>query len=38
MTPTKAEAAAGLELVRAAGDTPRVPWFAIGGIDLSTVT
>ena len=36
-TPTKAEAAAGgLELVRAARDTLRVPWFAIGGIDGTT--
>ena len=37
-TPTKAEAAAGgLELVRAARDTLRVPWFAIGGIDGGTI-
>jgi len=37
-TPTKPESAAGgLELVRAARDTLRAPWFAIGGIDLETV-
>jgi thiamine-phosphate pyrophosphorylase len=37
-TPTKAEAAAGgLELVRAARDTLRVPWFAIGGIDIDAM-
>jgi len=36
-TPTKPESAAGgLELVRAARDTLRVPWFAIGGIDETT--
>src|SRR5436305_5542803 len=33
-TPTKPEAApGGLELVRAARDRLRIPWFAIGGID-----
>ena len=33
-TPTKPESSAGgLELVRAARDTLRCPWFAIGGID-----
>jgi thiamine-phosphate pyrophosphorylase len=37
-TPTKAEAQpGGLELVRFARDTVRVPWFAIGGIELDTV-
>jgi thiamine-phosphate pyrophosphorylase len=37
-TPTKPESAAGgLELVRAARDTLRVPWFAIGGIEAETV-
>ncbi len=37
-TPTKSESTAGgLELVRAARDTLRVPWFAIGGIDADTV-
>jgi thiamine-phosphate pyrophosphorylase len=36
-TPTKAEDAVGLELVRAAAGAARVPWFAIGGIDLSNV-
>jgi thiamine-phosphate pyrophosphorylase len=37
-TPTKPESAAGgLELVRAALDTLRVPWFAIGGIDEDTI-
>jgi thiamine-phosphate pyrophosphorylase len=37
-TPTKEDAVAGgLELVRAAATTLTVPWFAIGGIDLSTV-
>jgi thiamine-phosphate pyrophosphorylase len=37
-TPTKPESAAGgLELVRAARDTLRVPWFAIGGIEARTV-
>ena len=37
-TPTKPDAAAGgLELVRAARDTLRVPWFAIGGIDAHTI-
>ena len=37
-TPTKAgRAAAGLEYVRYAAANARVPWFAIGGIDESTV-
>ena len=37
-TPTKPDAAAGgLELVRAARDTLRVPWFAIGSIDADTI-
>ena len=37
-TPTKTESTAGgLELVRAARDTVRAPWFAIGGIDESNV-
>ena len=37
-TPTKPESeAGGLELVRDARDTLRVPWFAIGGIDASTI-
>jgi thiamine-phosphate pyrophosphorylase len=37
-TPTKADAVAGgLELLRAAARTLAVPWFAIGGIDLSNV-
>jgi thiamine-phosphate pyrophosphorylase len=37
-TPTKAgRPAAGLEYVRYAAATARVPWFAIGGIDESTV-
>jgi thiamine-phosphate pyrophosphorylase len=37
-TPTKTDSApGGLELVRAARDTLRVPWFAIGGIDESTL-
>jgi mannose-6-phosphate isomerase-like protein (cupin superfamily) len=37
-TPTKAESpAGGLALVRAARDTLRVPWFAIGGIDTDTI-
>lgn len=37
-TPTKPEnGAAGLELVRAAAGTVRVPWFAIGGIELANV-
>ena len=36
-TPTKAEDAVGLELVRVAAEAARVPWFAIGGIDLSNV-
>ena len=34
-TPTKPDAeGAGLELVRAAAGQARVPWFAIGGVDL----
>jgi thiamine-phosphate pyrophosphorylase len=38
-TPTKPESSAGgLELVRAARDTLRCPWFAIGGIDESTIS
>ena len=37
-TPTKTESVAGgLELVRAAAQRVRIPWFAIGGIDLSNV-
>jgi thiamine-phosphate pyrophosphorylase len=37
-TPTKAESVAGgLELVRATAARVRVPWFAIGGIDLANV-
>jgi thiamine-phosphate pyrophosphorylase len=37
-TPTKSEAEpGGLELVRLARDTARMPWFAIGGIELDTV-
>jgi thiamine-phosphate pyrophosphorylase len=37
-TPTKEDAVAGgLELVRAAAATLRIPWFAIGGIELSNV-
>jgi thiamine-phosphate pyrophosphorylase len=36
-TPTKADDAVGLELVRIAAETARVPWFAIGGIDLGNV-
>ena len=36
-TPTKVDDAVGLELVRIAADAARVPWFAIGGIDLSNV-
>jgi thiamine-phosphate pyrophosphorylase len=37
-TPTKEDAVAGgLELLRAAAETLTVPWFAIGGIDLSNV-
>src|SRR6266849_2854354 len=36
-TPTKPDAAiGGLELVRAAHALLRVPWFAIGGVDLDT--
>lgn len=37
-TPTKRDAVVGgLELVHAAAETLTVPWFAIGGIDLSSV-
>ena len=37
-TPTKPEPApGGLDLVRAARDTLRVPWFALGGIDETTI-
>jgi thiamine-phosphate pyrophosphorylase len=36
-TPTKVEDAVGLELVRVAAETARLPWFAIGGIDLANV-
>jgi thiamine-phosphate pyrophosphorylase len=37
-TPTKPESApSGLDLVRAARDRLRVPWFAIGGIDAETI-
>jgi thiamine-phosphate pyrophosphorylase len=37
-TPTKEDAVAGgLELLRAAAQTLTVPWFAIGGIELSNV-
>ena len=37
-TPTKPDATgAGLELVRAARDTVRIPWFAIGGVELDTI-
>jgi thiamine-phosphate pyrophosphorylase len=37
-TPTKSEAQpGGLELVRLARDTVRLPWFAIGGVELATV-
>jgi thiamine-phosphate pyrophosphorylase len=37
-TPTKPESrAGGLELVQAARDMLRMPWFAIGGIDADTV-
>ncbi|HZS30547.1 MAG TPA: thiamine phosphate synthase [Gaiellaceae bacterium] len=37
-TPTKEDAVAGgLELVRVAAEKLTVPWFAIGGIDLSNV-
>jgi thiamine-phosphate pyrophosphorylase len=37
-TPTKDDAVAGgLDLLRAAGRTLTVPWFAIGGIELSNV-
>ena len=37
-TPTKPESpAGGLELVRAARERLRVPWFAIGGIELANV-
>ncbi len=37
-TPTKPDGAAvGLELVAEAARVARVPWFAIGGIDASTL-
>jgi thiamine-phosphate pyrophosphorylase len=37
-TPTKEDAVAGgLELLRAAAARLAIPWFAIGGIDLSTI-
>jgi thiamine-phosphate pyrophosphorylase len=37
-TPTKDDAiAGGVELLRAAAETLTVPWFAIGGIELSNV-
>jgi thiamine-phosphate pyrophosphorylase len=37
-TPTKpGNGEAGLELVRVAAGTARIPWFAIGGIDLGNV-
>jgi thiamine-phosphate pyrophosphorylase len=37
-TPTKEDAVAGgLELLRAAAEALTLPWFAIGGIDLSNV-
>ena len=37
-TPTKPESeAAGLELVRAARDSLRLPWFAIGGVEPETI-
>jgi thiamine-phosphate pyrophosphorylase len=37
-TPTKRDAVVGgLELVHAAAETLTVPWFAIGGVDLSNV-
>lgn len=37
-TPTKEDTVAGgLDLVRAAAETLTVPWFAIGGVDLSNV-
>ncbi|MCW2977196.1 MAG: thiamine-phosphate pyrophosphorylase [Actinomycetia bacterium] len=37
-TPTKPDAeTGGLELLRVARDTVRIPWFAIGGVDLDTV-
>ncbi|PSF37913.1 thiamine phosphate synthase [Aphanothece hegewaldii CCALA 016] len=37
-TPTKVgKAAAGLEYVRYAADNSPIPWFAIGGIDLSNI-
>jgi thiamine-phosphate pyrophosphorylase len=37
-TPTKDDAVAGgLELLRAAADRLTVPWFAIGGVELSNV-
>jgi thiamine-phosphate pyrophosphorylase len=37
-TPTKPEEPAeGVEVVRAAAETLSIPWFAIGGIELSNV-
>jgi len=37
-TPTKDDAVAGgLDLLRAAAGSLTVPWFAIGGVDLSNV-
>lgn len=36
-TPTKVDRAVGLDLVRIAAEAARVPWFAIGGIDLANV-
>ena len=37
-TPTKADAVAGgFELLRLSAETLTVPWFAIGGVDLSNV-
>ena len=37
-TPTKEDAVAGgLELLRAAAETLTIPWFAIGGIELSNL-
>jgi thiamine-phosphate pyrophosphorylase len=37
-TPTKEDAVAGgLELLRAAAATLTVPWFAIGGVELSNI-
>jgi thiamine-phosphate pyrophosphorylase len=36
-TPTKVDDVVGFELVRIAAEAARVPWFAIGGIDLGNV-